>query len=256
MSKTVFADIEGFTPLIDTLTTQYGPIRAAVFGRMWRFCQMKDGICRASLEKISDGLGIDRSTVARHIEALCDDGYLEDTTPELRNRPHIYADTGKAGIKVRIDATVAQNNSDIKTVAQRNSSVAESDTTVAQSNTTVAESRMKKVIKTEEETEEESDDLSESEPEPVDPSVTPDRQQIFDMAMSELRTQINAYHWRDYFEPLRLQSVNGTWDILTPKENLAWLRNKYVDGSLIRVMSSIAGQPVAVRFVIGSGGGK
>lgn len=137
MKRTILADVDGFTPVIDHLAREHGLIRAAVFGRMWRYCQMQDGVCRASLETISTDLGIDRATVLRHAQELVSDGYLEDTTPEIRNRPHLYKDTGKAGIKVSIG--VAQNNT---TVAHRN-------TDVAQNNTTVAESHLRKGYKKE-----------------------------------------------------------------------------------------------------------
>ena len=122
--------IKGFTPLPDSIAETHGLMRAAVFGKVWRYCQMRDGVCKASLETIADGLGIDRSTVSRHIEALCQDKYLKDLTPLLKNKPHVYSDTRK--MKFTINLTVAENN-----------------TTVAQSNVTVAESRMSKDSKKE-----------------------------------------------------------------------------------------------------------
>lgn len=137
MKRTILADVDGFTPVIDQLAREYGLMRAAVFGRMWRYCQMQDGVCRASLETISTDLGIDRATVLRHAQELVNDGYLEDTTPEIRNRPHIYRDTGKAGIRVSIG------------VAQGNTTVAYRNTDVAHSNVTVAESQLRKAYKKE-----------------------------------------------------------------------------------------------------------
>lgn len=134
MSRTVLADVSGFTPIIDALADQHGLIRAAVFGRIWRYCQMEDGVCKASLDTLSKGLGVDRATVMRHAAALVADGYLKDLTPELKNRPHVYADTGKASIRIGIGATVAQCNV----------TVAECNTTVAQRNATVAESQLNK----------------------------------------------------------------------------------------------------------------
>lgn len=104
MSKTILAEVDGFTPLIDDLVKEFGPMRAAVFGRVWRYCQMEDRVCNAAIEKIADGLGISRMTVIRHMESLCADGYLEDLTPGMRNSPHSYRDTGKAGIKVSLSA--------------------------------------------------------------------------------------------------------------------------------------------------------
>lgn len=139
MSKTILADVDGFTPIIDSIVTDLGLMPAVVFGRIWRYCQMDDKVCKASLEKISEGIGVDRATVMRHAKSLCDAGYLKDLTPELKNRPHIYADTGKAGIRVSLSG-VAQRNVKTETVA-------ESNTTVAQHNTTVAESKLNKVLK-------------------------------------------------------------------------------------------------------------
>lgn len=139
MSKTILADVDGFTPVIDRIADELGLTSAAVFGRMWRFCQMEDGVCKASLETIATGLGIDRATVMRHADKLCEAKYLKDLTPDARNVPHVYADTGKAGIRVNI--TVAQRNSLAESVAQSNA-------TVAESNKTVAESKLKKVLNT------------------------------------------------------------------------------------------------------------
>jgi len=153
MKRTILAEVEGWTPIIDSMASLHGLIHAAIFGRVWRFCQMEDGVCRASTHTIAEFLGLDRATICRHLEVLVEEGYLKDLTPELRNRPHIYADTGKASLKLSIAAenkgfaTVAQRNSQSETVAQSNTGVAESNSAVAQSNTTVAESRMSKSIK-------------------------------------------------------------------------------------------------------------
>jgi hypothetical protein len=109
MSKTILANVEGWTPVIDNIVNDLGIMSAVVFGRMWRFCQMEDGVCKASLETISEGIGLDRATVMRHAKALCEGGYLNDLTPGLKNRPHVYADTGKAGLKLSL-TTVAESN--------------------------------------------------------------------------------------------------------------------------------------------------
>jgi len=131
MSKTILSKVNGWTPVINIIVKDVGLMSAVVFGRMWRFCQMEDGVCKASLEKISEEIGIDRATVMRHAKDLCDAGYLKDLTPDLRNRPHVYADTGKASLEISI-------------------TVAESNTTVAERNVTVAESKLNKDSKKEE----------------------------------------------------------------------------------------------------------
>jgi predicted transcriptional regulator len=91
-------EAEGFTPVIDVVVKDVGLMSAVVYGIVWRHCQMRDEICRASLETLSEMVGCDRATIKRHITNLCERGYLEDTTPTRRNRPHVYRDTGKAHI--------------------------------------------------------------------------------------------------------------------------------------------------------------
>lgn len=145
----LLTEVKGWTPVIDALTNEFGLVTAAVYGVVWRYCQGEKKVCEASLETIASHLKVDRATALRHIKKLCDSGYLQDLTPELRNVPHTYADTGKAKIIGLVEAqTVAHNNSKKnKTVAENNSSVAQDNTftqTVAQNNKTVAESYLKK----------------------------------------------------------------------------------------------------------------
>jgi hypothetical protein len=145
VSRTVLANVDGFTPVIDSMAREHGLVTAAVFGRMWRYCQGDRRVCTASLEIIGADLGLDRATAMRHAAKLVELGYLEDLTPDLRNRPHTYRDTGKAGLKANAGG-VAESNTP---VAQSKSSVAESEGTVAQRNSGVAESQLKRGIKKE-----------------------------------------------------------------------------------------------------------
>ena len=105
------AVISGVTPVPDILVQGYGYVTALVWGRVWRFCQMIDGVCRASTEKIGAGIGMSERTIIRHLEILCKDGYLFDMTPDLRNKPHIYADTGKLKIKVSFEVGMTESQS-------------------------------------------------------------------------------------------------------------------------------------------------
>jgi hypothetical protein len=93
---TVLQEAGGFTPIIDVLVDEIGLIGASIFGRVWRYCQGKRRVCQASIDTLASGLGISGRTVQRHLRALCEAGYLEDLTPDLKNRPHTYRDTGKA----------------------------------------------------------------------------------------------------------------------------------------------------------------
>ena len=124
---TLPSEVKGFSPVIHVLTKEFGLVTAAVFGAVWRHCQMGNHVCTASLETIGTELGVDKATVLRHVKRLCDGGYLKDETPGLRNKPHTYSDTGKVKIAGLIEArTVAQDNTFPATVAERNATVAES----------------------------------------------------------------------------------------------------------------------------------
>jgi len=146
MTKTNLADLDGFTPVIDCLVKEYGLVTAVVFGRIWRYCQMKDGVCQASVETISNGIGVDRATVIRHRMKLVESGYLKDLTPNLKNRPHTFVDTGKVTIVSKIG--VAQRNTITAGVAECDSGSRREQQQVSQSATVgVAESHMKIVLK-------------------------------------------------------------------------------------------------------------
>lgn len=89
-------ELKGFTPLLDTLVKEFGIVTASVYGIVWRYAQMEDKVCRASLERIADRIDISSKTAERHIKKLCASGYLEDLTTSIKNKPHIYIVTGKA----------------------------------------------------------------------------------------------------------------------------------------------------------------
>ena len=119
-------EMGNFTPLFDVVIRAAGVVGASVYGRVWRYCQGERGVCQASMDTIADELGMSRHTVLRWLKALCEVGYLEDCSPDLRNRPHTYRDTGKVQIQVRLDA-VAESDTDSTAVAESNSGVAESN---------------------------------------------------------------------------------------------------------------------------------
>lgn len=99
-------EIKGWTPLMDAMVRELGLVRAAVYGVVWRHCQMKDRVCKASQETLAEILGIDRVTLNRHLKALVEAGYLIDTTPDRRNAPHVYKDAGKVLIRALLEAQV------------------------------------------------------------------------------------------------------------------------------------------------------
>lgn len=64
------------TRIFDELVPQFGLVGAAVYGVVWRYCQMRDGACRASYETLGAEIGVEKSTVRRHVRKLRDAQYL------------------------------------------------------------------------------------------------------------------------------------------------------------------------------------
>jgi DNA-binding Lrp family transcriptional regulator len=113
MARQIAASIDGFTPLFDVLANQKGGlIKAAVFGRVWRYCQHDSGVCYASHETIAADLGITRPTAHHHIRELVRDGYLEDLTPARKNHSHTYRATNKVSLEASV--TVKEFNTGVK----------------------------------------------------------------------------------------------------------------------------------------------
>lgn len=120
--KQIITEISGFVPIFDCVLEKYhNATRAIVHGAIWRFCQMKDGVCKASLTTIGEKTGLAPATIMRHAQVLCKDGYFIDLTPDLKNKPHVYADTGKVKMINRFH--VSERN---VSISQRNASVSES----------------------------------------------------------------------------------------------------------------------------------
>jgi hypothetical protein len=135
--------LKGFTPILDSMTARYGLVGAAVFGVVWRHANMRNGVCSASQERMAALLGISRITINRWIATLCTDGYLEDTTPDTKNRAHVYRVTGKAGLKQTIeafDAGVTESDTEKVGVSESDSGVTESYSSVTESYSSVTES--------------------------------------------------------------------------------------------------------------------
>jgi hypothetical protein len=82
----------GFTPVPDELLKRYAPAfePAYVWGVVWRYCQMENGSCTASHDTIAARAKMSRRTIIKYLDKLIEDGYVEDLTPGLRNKPHTY----------------------------------------------------------------------------------------------------------------------------------------------------------------------
>lgn len=109
MSKTILGQLNGFTPVIDGMIPEVGAMTALVFGKAWRYCQMSDGVCKASQDRIADELGLSRATINTHLSKLVEAEYLEDMTPNLLGLPHQYRDTGKANLSISFTGDVSKN---------------------------------------------------------------------------------------------------------------------------------------------------
>lgn len=103
------SDVDNFTPLFSGVIQDTGLIAASVFGRMWRYAQ-KSGVCQASKETIAGELGLSVRTVIRYQQTLCENGYMVDATPNLRNRPHTYTMTDKASTVTESHSTVTESH--------------------------------------------------------------------------------------------------------------------------------------------------
>ena len=110
--STFLTDVQGFTPVIDIVVADVGLITATVYGRVWRYCQGERRVCQASMETIGEQIGVCRRTIMTHIDKLVEAGYLEDLTPDLRNRPHTYRDTGKAKIEALLSVKEMHTSDD------------------------------------------------------------------------------------------------------------------------------------------------
>src|SRR5512135_2844454 len=82
-----------FTPILDTVAAQLGLVTAAVYGVVHRHCQMRDGVCRASVRRMAQLIGLNATTITRHLHKLVAEGYLEDLTHDQRHKPHVYRDS-------------------------------------------------------------------------------------------------------------------------------------------------------------------
>lgn len=103
-------DIEttGFSPAPDEIVKLYGPACAVVFGKIWRYCQMREGKCRASIETICTELGMSRNTVHGHIQTLLENEYIRDLTPENNGLPHEYIDNGRFKMRLTVERATSQ----------------------------------------------------------------------------------------------------------------------------------------------------
>lgn len=88
------AELPPFTPSFDWVRDGLGDTSARVYGAVFRFCQMREGVCRAGLDEIARRAGVCRRTAKTHLDLLVDLKCIADQTPNLRNHPHRYTVAG------------------------------------------------------------------------------------------------------------------------------------------------------------------
>ena len=112
--RQIITEVSGFIPVFEVVLHHYKDyMTALVFGRMWQYCGMSDGVCKASLDRIGKDIEVSAVTVMRHAEKLVNDGYLIDTTPDRRNAPHVYMDGRKVEMKSRFTAGMTESNATV-----------------------------------------------------------------------------------------------------------------------------------------------
>jgi hypothetical protein len=108
MSRTILSEVNGWTPVIDSIATEYSPITALVFGVIWRYCQMDSHKCTASQQTLADHIGISRRAFMDHAKILVENGFL--IAEESIGKTTTYYDTGKAGVRIILAGDVQESD--------------------------------------------------------------------------------------------------------------------------------------------------
>lgn len=186
-----------FTPLFDEITARCGLNASATYGLIWRFSQMRDGICRASVSTIADRLKLNRSTIQRHISVLITDGYLLDLSPDLRNRPHIYKIAPHKFTQIKTSSIPSESP-----LSEANSATADAETSSpcgnlqhrSDANCIMSETFLRDEIR---ENKEENDTQKEAE-------------KLWEPILENLKAQSSKSLYEKYIHPLTPLSWDGT----------------------------------------------
>jgi len=103
-----------FTPAFDEVTKAVGLTASAIFGLVWRYCQLDKANprCSLSLKSMSSLLNLSRPTLRKHLNTLIKHGWIVDTTPDNTGSIHVYRLTSvspgklKVTIQAEVDAPV------------------------------------------------------------------------------------------------------------------------------------------------------
>ena len=92
-----------FTYLWDWAVEEVGFEAAAVYGVIYRYCEMRDQKCYASIDTLAAHVGMTRQRFSRHLKTLVERGLVIDLTPDAKGVPHEYITERRAaalGIEV------------------------------------------------------------------------------------------------------------------------------------------------------------
>ncbi len=95
-----------YTPLIDLIVDEVGLIGAAVYGIVFRYCQMRDGMCYASHRRLASHIGVSPKTVTRYLNQLIKLGYLKIGASSMR--PEGYVPTNVYFCTSKIDSKISR----------------------------------------------------------------------------------------------------------------------------------------------------
>jgi DnaD/phage-associated family protein len=129
MDKKIEATVSRFTPCPDVLVEKYSHTTALVWGKIWRYCQMKDEKCNAAIQRLAKELGLTDDTIGKHIKILEKGGYIKDLTPDVRHKPHEYIDTGKLRLRINLFMEEQEGTEKIGTNRYLENRIKESSTT-------------------------------------------------------------------------------------------------------------------------------
>ena len=103
----------GFTPIFDGVAREFGLVGAAVFGIVWRHCQMRHGRCHASIETMANLLGVNERTVRRQLVMLAQRNFIRREAAPTPRVPASYVclyDPNELLVGVDIESTQGGQN--------------------------------------------------------------------------------------------------------------------------------------------------
>lgn len=252
------AKFRNFTPVFDAVTAKVGPMAALVYGRVWRYCQMADHVCRASQERIAADLGVSRKFVNEQLARLVEAGYLIDLSPEVRNRPHVYRDALK--INLRVEITADEEDPDVPDVPKRPKLGGATVTPPANSDDGcnpngplvapqlhrgVTDGYMSQTLLRDSLRDEEGDSNS----------ISPQLETAWDATRQQLSLQMRPGDYRVHIKHLQLVSGGeGTLVLGAPTEySASWVRDRLTT-TIARQIEPLVGVPVKIEIIHVQGG--